>query len=109
MRTYLKSIATLLVIFVAAAWGLIQPLAAAERRSLRNHVPTAVAALRSAGRLQAAQRLHLSVGLPLQNQNKLDEFLQQISDPKSPQFRKYLTPDKFTEQFGPTEADYQTL
>jgi len=109
MHARLKSTATLLAISVAASCGLIQPLEAAERQTLRDHVPREVAGLRSAGRLPAPQRLHLALGLPLRNQKRLNDVLERICDPQSPDFRKYLTPDQFTEQFGPTEADYQKL
>lgn len=36
-------------------------------------------------------------------------MLQQIYDRASPQYRHYLTPEQFTEMFGPTAQDYQTL
>ena len=36
-------------------------------------------------------------------------MIQQIYDPASPNFRHYLTPEQFTEQFGPTEQDYQSV
>jgi hypothetical protein len=51
----------------------------------------------------------LAIGLPLRNQDQLDLLLQQISDPASPNYQQYLTPDQFTEHFGPTEGDYQAL
>jgi kumamolisin len=49
------------------------------------------------------------VGLPLRNQEELDKLLKEITDPSSPNFRQYLTPEQFVERFGPTEADYQNL
>jgi subtilase family serine protease len=109
MRTSLKSLATLLAISVVAASYLTQPLEAAERQTLRDHVPAAAAGLRSEGRLPPNQRLHLTLGLPLQNQEGLTNLLEQIYDSKSPNFRRYLTPEEFTEQFGPTMPDYQKL
>ena len=36
-------------------------------------------------------------------------MLHRLYDPASPDFRRFLTPDQFTEQFGPTEADYQAV
>ena len=35
--------------------------------------------------------------------------MQQLYDPASPQFHQYLTPEQFTERFGPTEQDYQAV
>ena len=36
-------------------------------------------------------------------------MLREIYDPASPHYRQYLTPEQFTERFGPTEQDYQTV
>jgi Predicted protease len=61
------------------------------------------------GRFPGTNRLNLAIGLPLRNEEALDNLLQQIYDPASPNFRQYLTPEQFTEKFGPTEQDYQAL
>jgi hypothetical protein len=53
--------------------------------------------------------LNLAIGLPLRNQQELDTLLQQLYDPASPNYRRYLTPEQFTERFGPTEKDYQAV
>src|SRR5262249_17567458 len=39
----------------------------------------------------------------------LDELLRQLSDPASPNYRHWLTPEQFAERFGATPADYQAL
>jgi uncharacterized repeat protein (TIGR03803 family) len=81
---------------------------AAERQTLRGHVPEAVArlGLQPLGRLPATNRLNLAIGLPLRNTNALTRLLHDLYDPASPQFRRYLTPEQFTEQFGPTRQEY---
>jgi hypothetical protein len=87
------------------------PGSAVERQVLLGHVPAAVArlGLRPVGRLPATNRLNLAIGLPLRNTNALNQLLQDIYDPASPQFRRYLTPEQFTEQFGPTKEDYEAV
>ncbi len=55
------------------------------------------------------KRLNLAIGLPLRNPQALDRFLAELSDPASPNFRHYLTPDQFTKKFGPTEQDYEAV
>ena len=77
------------------------PSPATERQVLRGHVPAAVTKLnlRPAGRLPATNRLNPAIGLPLRNTNALSKLLQDMYDPASPQFRHYLTPEQFTEQF----------
>lgn len=76
---------------------------------LYGHVPLAVAGLTPKGRLPATNNLHLAIGLPLRNQAGLDELLDQIYNPQSTNFHKFLKPDEFTARFGPTEQDYQAV
>ena len=88
-----------------------QTTRAAERQVLRGHIPRAVTELhlQPVGQLSGSTNLYLAVGLPLRNKEELNNLLQQIYDPASPDYRRYLTPEQFTERFGPTEQDYQTL
>ncbi|HKW29351.1 MAG TPA: S53 family peptidase [Verrucomicrobiae bacterium] len=82
---------------------------AADRKALPGHVPAAVSHLLPVGRLNASNRIDLAIGLPLRNREALTNLLQQLYDPTSPNFHHYLTPEQFTEKFGPTETDYQTV
>lgn len=84
---------------------------AAERQTLHGHVPAAVGDfhLQPVGRLPAQERLSLVIGLPLRNREEFNNLLQQIYDPSSPQYRRYLTPQQIAERFGPTEQDYQAV
>ena len=98
---------------VAAALLVLGPLAsprAADRHPLAGgHVPPAAATLTSLGNLPASQRLNLAIGLPLRNPEALDRLVQELYDPASTNYHRYLTPGQFTEMFGPTEQDYQAL
>jgi len=85
------------------------PAAATGGQQLHGHVPAAVAALRPVELLPAAQHLQLAIGLPARNENALTRLLADLYDPASPNFRHYLSPAQFAEQFGPSEADYQAL
>ena len=76
---------------------------------LTGHVPHAVADSRAVTRLAGTSRLNLAIGLPLRNQNELDELLAQLSDPASPNFGHYLSAEQFAAEFGPTEEDYQAV
>jgi hypothetical protein len=82
---------------------------AGQLRMLVGHVPLAAARLQPLGFLPDSTRLNLSFSLPLRNRPALASLLQQIYDPASPLFHRYMTPTEFTEQFGPTRQDYQTL
>jgi len=96
---------------LAIFFGAVFPGMAAERQVLHGHVPSALARfnLQPAGRLPVTKNLQLAVGLPLRNQQALDDLLRQIYDPASPNYRHYLTPEQIAEQFGPSEQDYQSF
>jgi len=61
------------------------------------------------GRMPSAQRLSVAMTLSLRNETQLDSLLQRLYDPQSPDYRRFLTVAQFTEQFGPTEADYRAV
>src|SRR5579859_5303188 len=65
--------------------------------------------LQPVSNVTGTQRLHLAIGLPLRNQAALATLLQQLYDPASPNYHHYLTPEQFTEMFGPSEQDYQAV
>ena len=99
---------------IAAFGGLLlsftAPAAlAAQTQVLHSNVPAIVKSLQPLGRFPGTNRLSLAIGLPLRNQAALSNLLQQIYDPASPNYHHYLTPEQFTERFGPTEADYQAV
>ena len=87
------------MVVVESAWG--QPVF--------RHLPEAVAASEAVGSVSASQRMSLSVGLPVRNAAELDSLIHDLFDPSSPNFRHYLTPEQFTERFGPSEADYRAV
>ena len=62
-----------------------------------------------AGHLSANQNMSLVITLPLRNQDELDQFLEDVYDPSSPNFRQFLTVEQFTAQFSPTQADYDAV
>lgn len=59
--------------------------------------------------LSSTQEIKFSVTLPLRNRAQLETLLKQQHDPASPQYGKFLSPKQFTEQFGPTAADYDKV
>src|ERR1700722_3904781 len=76
-----------------------------------SHVPAAVAtglAPRVAP-LPADSHLRLVLNLQVRNQDQLDELLQQLQDPKSPNYHHYLSVAEYTDRFGPTQADYDEV
>ena len=65
-----------------------------DRRVLPGHVPAAVTRLRlqPASPLTVTTQLNLAFGLPLRNEDALNELLGQLYDPRSTNFHKFLTP-----------------
>ncbi len=61
------------------------------------------------GRLPGNQVLQLDLVLPLRDPAGLKAFLADVYDPKSPNYRQFLTPTEFTARFGPTADDYETV
>ncbi len=78
---------------------------------LHNHVRPVVASGHVApiGVLPAAQRLNLAIMLPLRNQNDLTNLLDSLYDPSNSNYHQFLSVAQFTEQFGPSEQDYQAV
>ncbi|HTJ00340.1 MAG TPA: protease pro-enzyme activation domain-containing protein [Dongiaceae bacterium] len=85
------------------------PAAAQSRRALAGHVPAVVSELKAARAVPGADHLHLVIGLPLRNQAELDNLIADLHDPASTNYHQWLTPEQFTERFGPSKADYQKI
>jgi kumamolisin len=61
------------------------------------------------GRLSPTQIMKLDVVLPLRDPEGLKNFLSELYDPASANYRQFLTVEQFTERFGPSQQDYDTL
>jgi uncharacterized repeat protein (TIGR01451 family) len=73
------------------------------------HVPDVVARLTPLRPLASDKRIKLAIGLPLRDEPGLDALLREQSDPVSPSYRQWLTPQEFTERFGPSVEDYSAV
>jgi len=87
---------------------LLATARAQERQVLETHV-SAPADAKWISRMPASQRLNLALTLPLHNLEQLHILLQQLEDPTSPNYHRYLTSAQFTEQFGPSVVEYQQV
>jgi subtilase family serine protease len=82
---------------------------AVGKQTLPGHVRPEFARAPLVGTLRNDAVLYIAIGLPLTNPSLLDSKLQEVYDPKSPNFHKFLTPAQFVAQFGASEGDYQAL
>lgn len=82
---------------------------AAEMKVLRGHVPNVVSQLTPKGRFASTNELWLAIGLPMRDEAGLEAFVNEVSDPASPNYRQFLTREALTARFGPTEQDYEAV
>ena len=101
------------LVLLVCLWMGLNPAAtfgAAGKVEIRGSVPDN---LRMAGqplaRLEGNRQLDLAIELPLRRGPELAALLQRLYDPSSPEFRHYLTATEFTEQYGPTVEDYESV
>jgi xanthomonalisin len=59
--------------------------------------------------LAADHPLHVVIGMKLRNPDQLQAFLRNVTTPGNAAYGKFLSPDQFKAQFGPTEAQVQAV
>lgn len=104
--------ALLAVLACALAIGMTARAVRAQQRFvLTSHVPQAVSGgiAHLISPLPIAQRLNLALVLQLRDEAALRALVQQIYDPHSSSYHKYLTEQQFVERFSPTQADYDAV
>lgn len=98
------SLAAMLALLGIASPAQVQPL-------LTTHTIPAVVngEAQTIGRMPAAQTLHFDIVLALRHAPELQNFLKDVYDSTSPNYRQFVTVKQFTEQFGPSQEDYNAL
>lgn len=96
---------------VCACCLLATTVEAAPQPLLTSHVPEAVTRglAPMVGYFPGTEPLSLALSLPLGNEDELNDLLQELYDPESPEYHQYLTVEEFTERFGTSEADYAAV
>ena len=61
------------------------------------------------GAANAQQSLNLSIGLQPRNQQELEGLLRDMYDPHSSMYHRFLTPQEFADEFGPTPDQQQQV
>jgi hypothetical protein len=108
MRSGAHSRLAFIAIFAICFCLLASSAYAQQRQALQTEMSAPVGA-RLIGRLPSSQQLRLTISLPLRNEEQLNNLLQQLYDPSSPNYRHFLTAQQFTEEFGPSVVDYQRV
>jgi subtilase family serine protease len=107
----IRKLCTSLLTIVALA-PVVNIVCQAQSVSLRTrHVRDVVlyGQAKSVGRLPATQAMRLVLVLPHRNQAGLDNFLQEVYDPSSASYHRFLTVEEFTARFGPSQQDYDAV
>ena len=101
----------MLVALVAIGPAVATQSYAEAKAPLTHHVREATrsGAAPAIGRLPENKVLQLDLVMNLRDRDGLHNFLAAAYDPQSPSFRKWVTPTEFTERFGPTQKDWDTL
>jgi subtilase family serine protease len=100
------TITILAVVFLANTLSQAQP-----QQLLTRHVREAVVEGQAPllGKLPPTQSLHFDVVLALRDRTGLQTFVQQVNDPTSASYHRFLTPEEFTTRFGPSQEDWDAL
>jgi subtilase family serine protease len=96
--------AAVLLLFTIPGQAQPQPL---MTRHVRDAVVNGQAQL--IGKLPATRTLRFDIALPLRDRAGLQNFVQEVQDPASPFYHKFLTPQEFTARFGPSQQDWDAL
>ncbi|HUO58280.1 MAG TPA: protease pro-enzyme activation domain-containing protein [bacterium] len=104
-----SSISFLPRIFLPAFLFLTAVLPANAAQQLKGHLKSEWAKMPARGRVKSDRTVGVAIGLPLRNQEALQYLLKSLYDPKSHNYHHFLTPEKFAQMFGPSEADYQAV
>src|SRR5208337_5312476 len=97
---------------VAAMVSVVNVVCQAEPQPLlTRHVREVVVNgdAQSVGRLPAGQTMKLDIVLALRHEPELENFLQDLYDPTSASYRRFLTVEEFTARFGPSQEDYDAV
>lgn len=88
---------------------LMTPVFGAGRQQLKCNTVPHSARLYPLGPKGPNDQLHLVLEFPTRNKAEQDQFTKNLYDPKSPLYHHYLTPQEYSERFGPLKADYEAV
>lgn len=118
-RAAIKTILILFVLMLSITFNCFSHTFAVPQRAHTNYyrVPGIAVSLQGgllaggalANRTAENKILHLSIALTPRNQDALDTLLVEQSNPASPLYHHYLTPNEFKNQFGQTPAVLESV
>jgi pro-kumamolisin-like protein len=101
-----RRVVTAFLMPLAAAWLVVTPGLNAAASPGRHPIPgtdaPGIAGTTRLGDIDPTGRLSVAVTLPLRNQAALQQLIASVSTPRSSLYGRYLTPQQFTDSYGPT-------
>jgi len=89
----------LLLLMITLALTMVQTASAKE---MQNHTAKFVQSAPDMGMADPSQIITVKIHLQGSTADQVSSFIQQLHDPSSPNFQKWITPDQFKAQFGAT-------
>lgn len=95
----------------SALFGLAASLSAQSTRlaSLKMQPPKGILGAKYIGDASKSQVMHLSVCLPYRDSVAVQNFVEAVSNPKSPQYRQFIAPEVVGERFGLATANVDSV
>jgi subtilase family serine protease len=95
--------------FAALVVGTAMPVVAAPQSFVRVADAVHSRVISDLGRANPQQPISLLVALRYRNDAQLDQFVDAVSDPYSPEFRHFLSNQQFNAYFAPSPRDYNRV
>jgi kumamolisin len=109
LRVLAASIAPLPVIAGAMLGATTVSAAATPLVAVPHTVNPAVATSVAVGELAPTDKVSVAVSLKLRDQAGLDKFVSEVGDPRSAEYKHFLTPAQFTARFGPSQQEVDSV
>ena len=106
IRKCLQSLAVIAVIVGTLAGTDAR---ASDVVTMPNIAPKGIAYAQPVEHVASSTNISLAFSLPLRNPDDLAAEIKRIYDPKSSEYRHYLTPETFAAKYGASATDYDTL
>ena len=91
------------------SFSMVTMAPAAGRQWLKCYIVPREDLLHPVGRMPPGTVLHLAIGIAVPHPAAVDQWVQRVNDPKSTDYKHFLSPQEFTRRFGPAKEDYDRV
>ena len=108
-RTRIAVSALAMGLSLAIGQSAVAQSQATQMKPLNLQLPSVINRANLVGHTNSNRLLHLSISLPYGDQGGIEAFADSVSDPKSPNYHQFITPQEVGERFGLTNAQVQSV